>query len=486
QAVLDESANSTYYARMQSTKERARIIVLCLSSGPIKRRFFARANQLGMATNEYVYVLLDLKGVGFGQAGNADEKLQSGFVPFWVDVERNNSDGLNALAWQGATRAISVDLTRRSDDIAKAFNDEILDKIIGPPLYCNSTACKTAAAGGQSVYVRFIVAVHAATFSRSLYDAFYLYALALNRTLKTDPTNGLNNSTLLKRNLIGTFYGMSGDVTITVNGTRAPLFSVVALNTSGIVAGYFNITVDATQMSQSVGCINCADFWDANGVYVGIGIALAILIVVVAIAVSIYVYRERKKEIERLNSLWQISHQMLEKPTRKKEGQSLRSLTSSNASSGATSRITKDSELQETATTAFFYYNKELVMATKHAALMKFDHTETVEFRKMRTFDHENVNRFIGMSLDGPQILSIWKYCSRGNLTQIIDRGTMQLDSYFVFSLIRDIVHGLEYLHSSFLQCHGNLNSSTCLVDDRWQVKLSDYGLRSIRMRDKV
>lgn len=70
-------------------------------------------------------------------------------------------------------------------------------------------------------------------------------------------------------------------------------------------------------------------------------------------------------------------------------------------------------------------------MATKHAAIMKFDHTETVEFRKvhllffamktnllqMRTFDHENVNRFIGMSLDGPQILSLWKYCSRGNLT---------------------------------------------------------------------
>ncbi|GMT22897.1 hypothetical protein PFISCL1PPCAC_14194, partial [Pristionchus fissidentatus] len=64
-AVLDESANSTYYSRMQSTRERARIIVLCLSSGPIKRRFFARANKLGMATNEYVYVLLELKGIGF-------------------------------------------------------------------------------------------------------------------------------------------------------------------------------------------------------------------------------------------------------------------------------------------------------------------------------------------------------------------------------------------------------------------------------------
>ncbi|KAF8371069.1 hypothetical protein PRIPAC_77498, partial [Pristionchus pacificus] len=347
--------------------------------------------------------------------------------------------------------------------------------------------------------------------------------LGLNRTLAVDPVNGLNNSALLKRSLTGTFYGMTGDVTININSSRAPLFSVVALNSSGVTAGYFNITVDATIMSKSVGCIGCAaispwfsgdpanslwlpwggkapltvpicgflgtncpkDFWATSGVYVGIGIALALLIVIVAIIVAVYVWRERKREIERLNSLWQISHRMLEKPTRKKEGQSMRSLTSSGASSG-NSKLTKDSELAETATTAFFYYNKELVMATKHAAIMKFDHTETVEFRKMRTFDHENVNRFIGMSLDGPQILSLWKYCSRGNLTQIIDRGTMQLDSYFVFSLIRDIVHGLDYLHSSFLQCHGNLNSASCLVDDRWQVKLSDYGLRSIRMRDKV
>ncbi|KAF8353524.1 hypothetical protein PRIPAC_95147, partial [Pristionchus pacificus] len=64
-AVLDESANSTYYARMQSVKERARIIVVCFPTGPLKRRFFARAVQLGMATNEYVYVMLEVKSIGF-------------------------------------------------------------------------------------------------------------------------------------------------------------------------------------------------------------------------------------------------------------------------------------------------------------------------------------------------------------------------------------------------------------------------------------
>ncbi|GMT22898.1 hypothetical protein PFISCL1PPCAC_14195, partial [Pristionchus fissidentatus] len=86
-----------------------------------------------------------------GQAGNADERLQSGYVPFWIDVERNNSDGLNAAAKLGASRALAIDVSRRTDAIAKAFNDDIMDRIVGPPLFCNLTACVAAAAGGQSV-----------------------------------------------------------------------------------------------------------------------------------------------------------------------------------------------------------------------------------------------------------------------------------------------------------------------------------------------
>ncbi|GMR45544.1 hypothetical protein PMAYCL1PPCAC_15739, partial [Pristionchus mayeri] len=86
-----------------------------------------------------------------GQSGNAPERLQSGYVPFWVDVEGNITDGLTALARQGATRVISIDLTRRRDDVAKAFGDEILKRITGPPLYCDSPTCLEVAAGGQGV-----------------------------------------------------------------------------------------------------------------------------------------------------------------------------------------------------------------------------------------------------------------------------------------------------------------------------------------------
>ena len=57
----------------------------------------------------------------------------------------------------------------------------------------------------------------------------------------------------------------------------------------------------------------------------------------------------------------------------------------------------------------------------------------------MRTLDHDNINRFIGLSIDGPAIISVWKYCSRGNLQDIMSTSTITLDGFFIYSIIRDL-----------------------------------------------
>lgn len=36
---------------------------------------------------------------------------------------------------------------------------------------------------------------------------------------------------------------------------------------------------------------------------------------------------------------------------------------------------------------------------------------------------------------------------------------------------------GMVYIHSSKLGAHGSLKSSNCLVDNRWMLKVTDYGL---------
>ena len=57
----------------------------------------------------------------------------------------------------------------------------------------------------------------------------------------------------------------------------------------------------------------------------------------------------------------------------------------------------------------------------------------------MRTLDNENINRFIGLSIDGPAIISVWKYCSRGNLQDIMSNSTITMDGFFIYSIIRDL-----------------------------------------------
>lgn len=46
-------------------------------------------------------------------------------------------------------------------------------------------------------------------------------------------------------------------------------------------------------------------------------------------------------------------------------------------------------------------------------------------------------------------------------------------------------LQGLAYLHSTDVKSHGNLKSSNCLVDSRWVLKITDFGLPSFRTKLK-
>jgi len=39
----------------------------------------------------------------------------------------------------------------------------------------------------------------------------------------------------------------------------------------------------------------------------------------------------------------------------------------------------------------------------------------------------------------------------------------------------------MEYIHRSPLKFHGRLKSSNCLLDSRWVIKLTDFGLGHLR-----
>jgi serine/threonine protein kinase len=49
--------------------------------------------------------------------------------------------------------------------------------------------------------------------------------------------------------------------------------------------------------------------------------------------------------------------------------------------------------------------------------------------------------------------------------------------------LINDSFQGMVFLQSADIKSHGNLKSSNCLVDSRWVLKISDFGLPTFRAK---
>ena len=44
-----------------------------------------------------------------------------------------------------------------------------------------------------------------------------------------------------------------------------------------------------------------------------------------------------------------------------------------------------------------------------------------------------------------------------------------------------ETLQGIEYMHKSKLKSHGRLKSTNCCIDGRWVLKITDFGLTTIR-----
>lgn len=90
---------------------------------------------------------------------------------------------------------------------------------------------------------------------------------------------------------------------------------------------------------------------------------------------------------------------------------------------------------------------------------------------------HENINPLIGFFTDTNRTALVFEHCSRGSLQDVLIMDEIKLDWSFRLSLLTDLVRGMRYLHTSPLRVHGSLTSRNCVVDARWVLKITDYGL---------
>ncbi|RZF32953.1 hypothetical protein LSTR_LSTR000823 [Laodelphax striatellus] len=109
-----------------------------------------------------------------------------------------------------------------------------------------------------------------------------------------------------------------------------------------------------------------------------------------------------------------------------------------------------------------------------------------MEIKQVRDVTHENTVRFIGACIECPTVLILTEYCPRGSLKDVLENEAIRLDWNFRMSLIHDIVKGMAFLHSCEVAVHGKLRSCNCLIDSRFVLKLSDFGLQTLTTPSEI
>ncbi|XP_072283698.1 atrial natriuretic peptide receptor 1 [Pyxicephalus adspersus] len=210
--------------------------------------------------------------------------------------------------------------------------------------------------------------------------------------------------------------------------------------------------------------------------------SIVICFILLAIAISsIFIYRKLRLEKELAAELWKVRWEDIQTSNMEKNLRRAGSkLTLSLRGSNYGSLLTMEGQFQVYAKTAYYKGN---VVAVKYLNQKRIELTRKVlfELKYMRDVQNEHLTRFVGACTDPPNICILTEYCPRGSLQDILENESITLDWMFRYSLINDIVKGMLFLHNSVIGSHGNLKSSNCVVDSRFVLKITDYGLASFR-----
>ncbi|KAI6233991.1 Guanylate cyclase [Aphelenchoides fujianensis] len=487
---------STIQQALRAASNYARIIALCFEDDDAKRTFFLAADALNMTNSDFVFVLLEFRGLGFnrpismnssdwsvtGDSSNAtlidsltavpEGFLKVGLVPIWVD-QAVPSDGLDNVAKNAMKRAFVLDLNTQSVANLTRFNQDMFESVDDPPFNC--VECKDV--GVMSV------------FAKELADALILYAAGLNITMarnRTNPTSGdLRLGKEIAKNLIGyTFNGYSGNVTIDKNGVRVSNLQFSGFDSNFTRVVYFNCTSNSTTSllqplfsneatsiwanrdgARPLSVPKCGfdgsqcqpSFWDSYGAI--IYAAAGVLFLLIALTVG-FLVRGRYLEYKRLNAAWIISHFDLRVPQKARAlSLFLISFQSSSDMQSMRSVNTNHTTISKTETDNFAFYqlNDELVAVRKFKSKPPLKSRDLVEFRFMRQIENDNLAKFLGFSTSGTQYLSVWRYYMRGSIEDIIAKGSYAIDAAFMTSLIRDIANAsMLYMAPEILRRQGH------------------------------
>ncbi|ESO04934.1 hypothetical protein HELRODRAFT_78187, partial [Helobdella robusta] len=211
-----------------------------------------------------------------------------------------------------------------------------------------------------------------------------------------------------------------------------------------------------------------------------IAIITIIAIIIITVIITI-ITRKARFETSLLVQSWKLSYSDIEMVSAKgsKKGSSV-SVSMKYVCTHGKAYTCLGTATQQQIFSDVGYYRGVLV-AIKH---IRKEHVQVsreilLEFNQLKDIAHDNLNVFVGACTEPPNICLVWHYCNKGSIQDIIMNDEVKLDAVFKLSFLMDIAKGMIYMHKSHLHSHGNLKSSNCLVDSRWLVRITDYGLPS-------
>ncbi|CAG9759818.1 unnamed protein product [Ceutorhynchus assimilis] len=325
----------------------------------------------------------------------------------------------------------------------------------------------------------------------SVYNSMLMYMQTIKNMGGDESPSQIRGCDIVQNMMGKTYQGFDGeDITFNCNAQRVSDYAAVIQDENGIskIIGLFsskNRTITYWDPGAFVfppDVPECGFDLSKCPTYDKVNILLISLISVIVLGVFILaavMYRHYKLKAEIYAQAWKVNYDDIAFLSKDRRS-SIHSLLPGKEIDEMS--LVGDSQLFA----QIGYYNSIRVAIRKLPDIkINLSHKHLFELKVMKDLSNDNLVKFYGACINGPNNCLLIEYCPRGSLQDILENPQYNLDWAFRMSLIMDVARGMSYLHNSHIRTHGALKSSNCLVDSRFVLKISDFGLHFLRGNDK-
>ncbi|KAG6454828.1 hypothetical protein O3G_MSEX008906 [Manduca sexta] len=471
---LDGNERESCDALLRDVSMYARVVILSVR-GSLVREFLLAAHALGMTRGDWAFLDVEI--------------FQGGY---WGETGWAAGDSRDAAARAAYEALLRVSLKLPTGDRFDDFADTVRTRARQHYNYTFSD--------GEEVNF----------FIGAFYDGVYLLGMALNETL-TEGEDIRDGRNITRRMWGRDFHGITGHVRIDAVGDRDADYAILDLDP---VTGKFEVVAFYHGLNSSYKPVaGKAIHWPGGRrgpppdtprcgflgtdpmcqgeaqtviIYCFIGLAIFLTLAVTAACIA---YKQARIDAELNNTAWRVRPEevLVEVGTGLGASPALHSINEvlklslcwSARGSTTASTVSGTPSLTLSSFTVGLYKGNRVAVKKIHRKKLDLNKKLIWEIKQARNVSHENTARFIGACVDCPLVFVLTEYCPKGSLKDVLANDELQLDWNFRTSLVHDIVQGMCYLHGG-LGAHGKLRSSNCLIDGRFVLKISDYGLNTL------